>query len=452
MDHWFFKKRKGAAALFRFFYFTPLLFAQETTPPPHLRASAASEYVDLFRQRTTGTETEIFARNSSAEVSYAAEHDTLTLRLSSIRRYGSYRNRTSDWSATARSDMERGSLRWESRISGLDYSLGMSIPLRKSNGAAGFSISLRSTFFSDRFSAEGTYSFQPSSIFVQGSFSDFSLFSAASENESKWSAAFQYRSAGVCTLSLETFYSTGKDHPVSDPYSVTRSGYAMGESFGGNFTLDHSTVIFADAGMQFSAPAVLLKKNDLSFGNLSGGEMRHYSAGAGIAIENITVRYRFLQIRASGAGVVESWPFTSLAASAVANRLLFTADGSVTVQMVDAGKKYTFPFGSVTPSLAYCYLLPDYRLKHWQPEFLVFGAEGFTYESSTIRDIHAVQGGVSVSFPLMGGTLMVAAEQYVPIAIRYRTRTTQVGTTPAGGSHVKNRTDGGRSVSIHFSL
>ncbi|MFA6542153.1 MAG: hypothetical protein WCT99_11170, partial [Bacteroidota bacterium] len=104
------------------------------------------------------------------------------------------------------------------------------------------------------------------------------------------------------------------------------------------------------------------------------------------------------------------------------------------------------------PSLSYCYLLPEYHLKHWQPEFLVFGAEGFTYESSTIRDIHAVQAGASVSFPLLGGALTITAIQYVPVTIRYRTRTTQVGTTPAGASHVKNRTDGGRSVSIQFSI
>ena len=205
---------------------------------------------------------------------------------------------------------------------------------------------------------------------------------------------------------------------------------------------------------------VLFKKDALIFGDLAKGTLifdQWQAGGQTIAFSlPISCEYNYRRWEGNNAGHIESWPFTPLASTVFDNRLYYTIGGSVDAHQLESSTLFGWGWWQIKPALGILYVLSDISLKHWESDFLVFGAKNSKVEPFLIQRWWLLRLGCQLDFPLFGLEAALQMEQYIPISIEKREERTSpsVPSTPAGSgsSGGSTTTDGGRRIRLQIFI
>jgi len=159
----------------------------------------------------------------------------------------------------------------------------------------------------------------------------------------------------------------------------------------------------------------------------------------------ISVSYNYY--KGSIVGNIQSWPFTSVLTSLIANRINYRLTGHIYLFGINAQKRFTFSKFSFKPELSFYQVLPEVTLDTWQPSYLVFGIKDFTRNILPIRK--ALLGKISflTTYELNYCSFTLEAGQFIPLKVVKKEL--PIGETIPGGVVVQakpGKTDGGRWV------
>ncbi len=452
-----FTKRKIVVSIFRFFFCSSLVSAQVQNDLPWFHGEAGTSYFNIVKQKSPNSTATIFFRESFARLAYGTSDDSIDVSVSSSRLYGNYGHPGSSWSVSLQNDVNMISAGWNSRFSFLEYHIGANALIQSLKVVPGFSLRLTAKPVGDFFSVGGEYVRTNEAIHSTLEFHDFFVPFGQQRSNNRFTFFVGIQSVEKFRLGFSSFTQSERFPSTSDEYTADFSNTTTGNSFSFVVQPIRSIALFGTFTIAEERPDVVLNRDALSFGSFPAGEYSLYSIDAGVHAKIFSLpasmRYRRNEFRLKGAGVVESWPFTSLAASVIANRLVFTLNGTMTVQNLGIAADVLSSFGLIRPEIGYCVLQPEYTLKHWQPEFLVFGAKAMAYESSSINALHLIELALGCTIPLFGGRLELSALQFIPVAIQYETHPSKQGETviEVKRDAKTNSVDGGRFVQIRFA-
>jgi hypothetical protein len=156
--------------------------------------------------------------------------------------------------------------------------------------------------------------------------------------------------------------------------------------------------------------------------------------------------------KGSVVGNIQSWPFTSVLTSLIANRLNYRLTGHVYLFTFETKKRFTFSNFSVQPELSIYQILPEFTLDNWQPSYLVFGVKDFTRNILPIRK--AIIGKLSLiaSYQFDSFSVSVECGQFIPLKT-IKKELPSSGSTPGIviTSAQPSKIDGGRWITIGLS-
>lgn len=132
-------------------------------------------------------------------------------------------------------------------------------------------------------------------------------------------------------------------------------------------------------------------------------------------LPSFSIRYDFF--KGSLVGDIQSWPFTSIFTSFIANRINYRLTGHVYLFSFEAEKQFTFSCFSIQPELSFHQVLPEITLDNWQPAYLVFGVKDFSRNILPIRKAIIGKISFSASYQLKFCTFILKAGQFIPLQI-----------------------------------
>jgi len=143
--------------------------------------------------------------------------------------------------------------------------------------------------------------------------------------------------------------------------------------------------------------------------------VKSYESQKFLWLPSFSVDYHFL--KGSLVGNIQSWPFTSVLTSFIANRLNYRLDGHLYLFSFKARKQFVFSSLSVQPELSFYQILPEITLDTWQPSYIVFGVKDFSRNILPIRK--AILGKISISATYQFKTweFVLQVGQFLPIQI-----------------------------------
>jgi hypothetical protein len=200
-----------------------------------------------------------------------------------------------------------------------------------------------------------------------------------------------------------------------------------------------------------------LIKDGLSFGDLAYGTFifNRWQVGVSKIIFSLPIscEYNYYRWKGYGVGHIESWPFTSLASTVFDNRLYYTIDGTIDVHQVEGSTTVACGVWNIKPSFGLLYILPDASLKHWEPDFLVFGVKNAKEEPFSIQQCWLLRLGCEVDFSVLNVHVALQMEQYIPISVKDRKKQdSAVGPSTPAVSSTPSSADGGRWIRLKILL
>jgi len=228
------------------------------------------------------------------------------------------------------------------------------------------------------------------------------------------------------------------------------------------FTIEYSFTPSTSSAVEISTDEIrtelIFKQNSQSFGDLLSGSGKTSKYSALFHTKEFSVplfiKYSFEELTLSGIGHFESWPFTSLAASIINNRLNYEVQGSVKHHSLTATSAFPFASSFLFVTASYHRVLPDVVLEHWEPEFLVFGMKNFTRDPFSIKDSRLASIELRYEFKFLSANISLFGEQYIPLSISYGKpeRAPAPNQPPVPTSTRKISTDGGRRFGIQLAM
>jgi hypothetical protein len=160
----------------------------------------------------------------------------------------------------------------------------------------------------------------------------------------------------------------------------------------------------------------------------------------------------FMNFRGKSTGEIQSWPFTDVITSAIANRIYYRGNFNLINYYMQIKKKYKISEVEIYPELFFAHLIPKGEIENWQPLFLVFGVKDFRQSKMLYKNIGLMHFGIELKKQINQFLLTLSGGQIIQIyqSKIETTKIVQVSTTPS----LKTKTDGGRwiSVSLQYSL
>jgi hypothetical protein len=132
-------------------------------------------------------------------------------------------------------------------------------------------------------------------------------------------------------------------------------------------------------------------------------------------IPSMFIRYDFF--KGSLVGNIQSWPFTSVLTSFIANRINYRLTGQVYLFSFGAEKQFTFSHFSIQPELSLYQILPEVTLDNWEPAYLVFGVKNFSRNILPIRKAIIGKISFSAAYQIKYFTFILQAGQFIPLQI-----------------------------------
>ncbi len=241
-------------------------------------------------------------------------------------------------------------------------------------------------------------------------------------------------------------------------YEVRSNIRSIGKNLILKYKLNKSSFFSAEIETDEFRTDLTFKKDDLAFGDLvkGNGKYSRYLL-KGTSEESgfpLCLTYSYDQLSLSGIGHFESWPFTTLAASIITNRLNYQLSGFIKHHSFESAADVQFGSNLLTAVISYHRILPDAVLEHWEPEFLVFGMKNFTRNPFSIRDIHLLGIKLHYAYPFNDFTLSAFVEQYIPLSIKYNQHSSTSTPSPSGPATPASppTTDGGRRGGFFFTF
>jgi len=443
--------------LLSFFCISSISQSQSADSLIHIKTTMSGEYMDIVRQRSQQSSTTIFARSFDATISASLECDTLTFVYSGWNQYASYNNLASNIALSAENGLRSLSLQWISSVDWLDYSATAFFPFSYSFLPLHYSAWIRLKPFSKAFMPMLFYERLPTSFTSGLGVKDFSFPSDERSVSSAWNVKLQSQPIEF----MEGSFSWGKN--------ITTT---MGEADGYSLPLDWNTQtisaqlkIYPDARSSVwirwersdGKGQIHLTKDGLSFGDLAYGTFifNRWQAGASKIVCSVPVscEYNYYRWEAYGVGHVESWPFTSLASTVFDNRLYYIIDGTIDAHQVEGSTTVACGVWNIKPSFGLLYILPDASLRHWEPDFLVFGVKNAKEEPFSIQQCWLLRLGCEIDFSVFSVRVGLQMEQYIPISVKDREKLKNaVGPSTPAASSTLSSTDGGRWIRLEILL
>ncbi|MDP3150918.1 MAG: hypothetical protein Q8N83_17510 [Ignavibacteria bacterium] len=164
-------------------------------------------------------------------------------------------------------------------------------------------------------------------------------------------------------------------------------------------------------------------------------------------LPEFSIAYDF--VKGSLVGNIQSWPFTSVLTSLVANRINYRLAGHVYFFTFKTKKKLVFSNFSVEPGVSVYQILPELTLDNWQPSYLVFGVKDFTRNILPVRKAVIGKLAIAASYRLNSYALLIECGQFIPIKV-IKKELPPAGETPGIILAQPNpsKTDGGRWISL----
>jgi hypothetical protein len=423
----------------------------------HVKTTVSSEYADIARQRSHRSSTTIFGRSFDATISASRGCDTLTLTYSGWNQYASYNNLASAIALSAENGLRSLSLQWISSAGWLDYSATAFFPFSHTVLPLHYGAWIRLKPFGKAFMPMLTYERLPTSFTSGLGLKDFSFPLDEHSISSVWNVTLQSQPIEF----MEGSFSWGKN--------ITTT---MGEADGYSSPLDWNTQTYS-AQLKIYPEArssvwigwersdgkgeIHLSKDGLSFGDLAYGTFifNRWQAGASKIVFSLptSCEYSYYRWEGYGVGHIESWPFTSVASTVFDNRLYYIIDGTIDVHHVEGSTTVACGVWNIKPSLGLLYILPDASLRHWEPDFLVFGVKNAKEEQFSIQQCWLLRLGCEVDFSVFSVHVALQMEQYIPISVKDRKKQdSAVGSSTPAVSSTPSLADGGRWIHLEILL
>ncbi|MFA6470090.1 MAG: hypothetical protein WCW35_14440 [Bacteroidota bacterium] len=449
------KKRKIAIMIFRFFIFYSVVAAQEKDSAGTIHLQGGTGYLTLISQKTASTAMDVFSKDSYLRASYAIRNDTLAIGIGSHRTYGRYSNSSSIWSIAMQYDVNDLWCRWSSSAGIVNYSISANVVQGKSLHP-GFSLQMRLNPFDGKISGEIGYSLEHERAASTVVFQDFLIPLGVDNLMQRSYFRFTLQPADQFRMTFGSYEQQGESFQEKRHYDARLSSNAFGRDVGFLYAFFPRWQISGAFSIQELRPAMQMNTNGILFTEFPLGTYSRYHARVAVTTKYQDAPWTFAvdrdEFTLNESGIVQSWPFTSLAASVITNRFLFTLDGSLLHHQAEIGSEFRFGDLAIIPLLSYHYIIPEYQLKHWQPQFLVFGASNVSVERSTIVEAQLTRLDLSLGYSVGKGRMTLRIVQFIPVQIRYTATPSQSGTgAQPVVSRDQDRLDGGRFIGISFS-
>jgi hypothetical protein len=423
----------------------------------HIKTTVSGEYADIVRQRSHQSSTTIFARSFDAKISASSGCDTLALVYSGWNQYASYNNLASAIALSAENGHRSLSLQWISSVGWLDYSATAFFPFSHTVLPLHYGAWIRLKPYGKTFMPMLTYERLPRSFTSGLGVKDFSFPLNEQSLSSAWNVTLQSQPIEF----MEGTFSWGKN--------ITTT---MGEADGYTSPLDWNTQTFSAQlkiypeerssvwiGWERSEGKgeMHLTKDGLSFGDLAYGTFifNRWQAGVSKIVFSLPIscEYNYYRWEGNGVGHIESWPFTSVASTVFDNRLYYIIDGTIDVHHVEGSTTVACGVWNIKPSLGLLYVLPNALLRHWEPDFLVFGVKNAREEPFSIQQCWLLRLGCEVDFSVFSMYVALQMEQYIPISLKDRKKPDSVvGQSTPAMSSTPSSADGGRWIRLEILL
>jgi len=251
-----------------------------------------------------------------------------------------------------------------------------------------------------------------------------------------------YQAAGFNINSDQSFYLTSVN------FSVSIDNLTLGLSYERNISIkDKSSEIYSmDAkpiydnikfeiknrsdylpvSFDISRTSLIMKShllmNDVQFSSINISDLSLLRINSDIQLNcfniplGLSISYNYLKGNVSGN--IESWPFTDIIQSIVANRLNYQAYGSVNVMESSLSSKMIFKKFSIKPVIDIYYINPDLTLQDWQPVYLVFGIKDYNENTDCINYMLLGRAGTEAAVDIGIAVVSLNIYQFFPLLIR----------------------------------
>jgi len=251
-----------------------------------------------------------------------------------------------------------------------------------------------------------------------------------------------YQAAGFNINSDQSFYLTSVNS------SVSIDNLTLGLSYERNISIkDKSSEIYSmDAkpiydnikfeiknrsdylpvSFDISRTSLIMKShllmNDVQFSSINISDLSLLRINSDIQLNcfniplGLSISYNYLKGNVSGN--IESWPFTDIIQSIVANRLNYQAYGSVNVMESSLSSKMIFKKFSIKPVIDIYYINPDLTLQDWQPVYLVFGIKDYNENTDCINYMLLGRAGTEAAVDIGIAVVSLNIYQFFPLLIR----------------------------------
>jgi hypothetical protein len=423
---------------------------------PSFKLSAGTSFGDIFRQTSDRSRTTVFTRGSHVLLSGVRGSDSISLQYLSEEYYAAVDQQQTRFTGSLLLGRRTVTAGYAGRYSVLRYALSAGVPVDASPNTVHYILSLSTAPFGPLLSAAVSYGTAPQRYSAGVSFLDFLMPAADGINGGTAAYSISLSPISPFTADVEYEESAGEKREGESGYSSRTRYHSIIKRMSGTYVFSEEMILQAGATTGEYRLDLDLHNGGLSFGGLTNGASRYvrYSAGAILPLLKGSAEYSFEQYDLSGVGGIESWPFTTLAASIIANRLNYAFSGMVKHHALSNSMSAEFSGLSLSGTLSYHRILADAALEHWEPEFLVFGKKNFTSDPFSINDLHLLGFGITVQFPVKAASVTCSAQQYIPVAVSYRSRTAAPapGPAPAPAAPSSVSTDGGRHAAVSVTI
>ncbi len=430
--------------------------SQPVTPGPRLGAEVMTSYTDALRYASDRLRGTIFSRQMSGGVHIFWPSDTVSICLWSQTEYAAFSNRAASFSAAVGRSVQAASIGWNGGDQLLNYRIEYTIPRARGRsmfryGGAMLSVSP----IGPTWTIGGGWSRRPGGLGTGVTVQDFAATVDDDQESTTWHLHTALRPWAIATIRGKWSERWSTDDGRSTGYTLPHRSGEYGFRAGISEIQLHGvdlSVSYANTRAVLSATAELQRT---LFGDVAGGTgtMREWSAAAGWRVGEMPVRLsgRWIAAGVNAVGHVESWPFTTLAATVFNNRMYYVLDGSLDLVTIAGETALDAGDVQIGPSVAWSRLWTDIRVTHWEPEFLIFGVKNRRIDPVPLARCSAITLSCDVRLPFLGGHLVLTALQVVPFALVERAiPATGEAPPPSSGPSVSSSMDGGRRVQISW--
>jgi len=435
-----------------------MIAGQPLSPGPRYGLEMSVAYHDLLRQSSDRIRSTVLARDAFCSLRACWDSDTVGVAVLAESQYWSFTNRSSSFSSAVQASNALAVIRWNGAWQWTEYEIHASVPVdrRAQFGRfLGASVALRP--LDAGWTIGGSWQRAPSTFGGIVSVEDFLAATDEPQETSRWEVRFGLSPLSCCSLraSWQERWTVvdGNDRGYSIPHRFGSFGYRAAATI----ALSSATKIGVEQENRRYAMTAVANRDGTMFGDVAGGigTSREWSVKLEFPFLRlpVTVEGTHLSADLNAVGHLESWPFTSLAATVFDNRMNYVIDG--TIRAVSLTGETGIGAGKFTlqPSMTFTRLWTDLTATHWEPEFLVFGVKNFRVDPFSVARSSLLTFSIRLMVPLFRGHLEIAGLQIVPLAVSNRGTAISPGQPELPSAAEGRETiDGGRSIRLTWKI